>query len=119
MPKSTAPVGVVNSRSGNARQHSETRLQARALRQSLEELDQLKAAREAIISRAKRLAAKDDIKPNVMRKANTFDGWTQIGPEVFEDVVNESLLKYDKFKDDLEENAVAQEGILARIEVRF
>jgi len=117
VPQSTIRVDV-NARSGSTRQHSETRVQARRLRQLLEQLDEMKDARDSIISRAKRLASMEDIKPNVLRKATTFDGWTQIGPEVFEDVVNEGLLKYDRFKDDLEENAVAQEGMLVQIEVR-
>ncbi|KAF8339548.1 BRO1-like domain-containing protein [Cantharellus anzutake] len=107
-----------DARTAGARQRQETKVQARALQQLLEKLDDLKSARETILSRSRHLAQEDDIKPSVVRKANTFEAWSEIGPEVFDDIVNEGLAKYDKFRDQLEENASVQEEVLIKIEAQ-
>ena len=98
---------------------SETQTKARALRKLLEDLEDLQQARGSIVSQAKRLAATDNIKPQILRLALSFEAWKEIDPAIFEGVIEHQLTMYDRFKEEMEESSAKQEGLLARITVKY
>ena len=48
-------------------------------------------------ARATQLADADDIGPRIMKVATGFERWMDVQPEMFVDVSDEELAKYDKF----------------------
>lgn len=72
------------------------------------------------MERAKRAAANDDIKPRILRHATSAagkdQGWSDVDPAIFGDVIDEALSKYDGFKDDIVQNGQDMEDLLAVIQ---
>jgi programmed cell death 6-interacting protein len=66
---------------------------------------------------AKNFAESDDIEPRISREALGVERWTEVKASMFEDTLDEELQKFQKFKENLEDNASQQEDILRQIEV--
>ncbi|KAI0065090.1 BRO1-domain-containing protein [Artomyces pyxidatus] len=97
---------------------TETQTHARALRVLLEQLDDISRDRELLVSRAERLADADDITPRVLKAAAAVERWVDVQPSMFEDLLDEELSKYDKFRNDIQQGGVKQEEILAALKTR-
>ncbi|KAJ3482919.1 hypothetical protein NLI96_g6648 [Meripilus lineatus] len=95
-----------------------TQTHARALRRLLEDIDSLQLARRDTVSRAQRLAEVDDISPQVMKKAAGFEQWVEVQPAMLDDVLEEELAKFDKFREDVENGREKQETLLSSIQER-
>ncbi|SPO28280.1 related to RIM20 - protein involved in proteolytic activation of Rim101p [Ustilago trichophora] len=115
------------SSSGGGSRGSDKQVQAvRALRESLEHLDDLLDSRSACVTEAKAMAGSDDIRPLVMREAASLSSSTNttggIAGEVtaadFEELFDRELSKYTRFKLDLDSSASAQESLLDTIKER-
>ena len=93
-------------------------MQARALRVLLESLDDVTRKRADHIRRATRLAESEDITPKITRAANALEQWVDVQPAQYEDVMEQELAKYDKFRGGVEETAREQDSLLEQIKVR-
>ncbi len=93
-------------------------MHARALRVLLEKLDDMAKSRADLVARVKRLAASDDITPRILKAASGMEQWVNVQPAMFEDILDEELSKFDKFRAQLEEDARKQEDILKAVQVR-
>ena len=71
------------------------------------------------MSRARRLADSDDIRPRIMREASNIERWTDVEPAMFENTLDEEMNKYEKFKDAIEEGADKQEELLEQMKVGY
>lgn len=98
-------------------QAAETQKHARALRVLLESLDSLHRDLDHCARRVQALAYADDIKPRIHKAAAGFERLTRLKPEMFEDVMDNELSKYDKFIQEIEENSEKQTDILETIKV--
>lgn len=94
-----------------------TQTHARALRVLLESLDDVTHKRGDQVRRATRLADSEDITPKITRAANALERWVDVQPARFEDVMEQELTKFDKFRIGVEETAREQEALLAQIKV--
>ena len=83
----------------------------------LEKLDDLAKAREELAARVSRLADSDDITPRILKAASGMEQWVNVQPAMFEDILDEELAKYDKFRRQLEEDEKKQASLLAAIKV--
>ena len=104
---------ATSNRAGN----TSTQTHARGLRALLEQLDDLCRARSQLVTRAQRLADADDIQPRVLKAAAAVERWVEVQPSMFEDVLDEELSKFDKFRNDIEAGAVKQEEVLESVKV--
>ncbi|OSD06599.1 BRO1-domain-containing protein [Trametes coccinea BRFM310] len=95
-----------------------TRLHARALRGLLEQLDDLTKARRELVVRIERLASTDDITQRISKAASGMEQWVNVQPAMFEDILDEELSKYDKYRVQLGENGERQEQLLQTIKER-
>jgi len=98
-------------------QGKETRQHARALRVKLEELDTIHRDRDQLVYRARSLASADDIQPRVLKASSGFERLADVTPDMFEDVLDEELTKFDKFLVEMAEIGRKQRGILDEIRV--
>ena len=91
----------------------------RPLRASLEDLDDLIAHRAELIAEARRIAAADDVRPQVLQEATRLahGGSGDVKPEWFEGVFDKSMSKYDGIKQDLDNETARQERLLERVRV--
>lgn len=94
-----------------------TQTHARALRVLLESLDDAQRARAELVGRAQRLSDADDVTPRVLQVAAGMEQWAEVRPEAFEDVLDEELAKYEKFRTMVEESEEKQEQLLSQIRV--
>lgn len=83
----------------------------------LESLDNLHRAGEQLVRRAQTLANADDIHGRIVRVASGFERLAEVQPDMFEDVVDEELAKYDRFLGEIADNGEKQAGILSDIKV--
>lgn len=115
------PSSTVSLSSGRAelRNPNSTPVHARQLRVLLESLDDIQRSRAQMISRATRLAASENITPRILKAASAIERWVEVQPSMFEDVLDEELAKYDKFRADIEEGEQQQEVVLESIKVCF
>ena len=88
---------------------------ARALRMLLEQLDDLARERNQLVSRAQRLADADDISTRIQKEAAGLESWVEVQPSMFEDTLDQELVKYDKFRRDIEEGASKQSELLENV----
>ncbi|KAI0091182.1 BRO1-domain-containing protein [Irpex rosettiformis] len=102
----------------SAKTPNPTRSHARQLRSLLESLDDIQRSRVQIVDRAKRRVDTDDITPRILKVATAIERWVEVKPSMFEDVVDEEMEKFEKFKDDLEDVEVKQEMLLESIKER-
>ena len=112
----TSTVSKVGPTSAGA---TEAKKQARALTLLLESLEDIKRIRRKLVDRATQLADADDIGPRIMKVATGFERWLDVQPEMFADVSDEELVKYDKFLQDMENTREKQESTLKDIKVRY
>ena len=99
-------------------QGKETRQHARALRAKLEELETLRQDQDQLVSRAQSLAAADDIQARVMKAASGFERLADVTPDMFEDISDEELSKFDKFLAEMSDIERRQNEIIAEVQVR-
>lgn len=92
---------------------------ARALRMLLEQLDDLARERNQLVSRAQRLADADDISTRIQKEAAGLESWAEVQPSMFEDTLDQELVKYDKFRRDIEEGASKQTEILENVKTQM
>ena len=90
-------------------------MHARALRVLLESLDDLIRTRADYVRRATRLAESEDIRPRILKAASAIERWVEVQPSMFEDVIDDELSKYDKFREEIEEGKQQQEVLLDSI----
>ncbi|THH30031.1 hypothetical protein EUX98_g4157 [Antrodiella citrinella] len=95
-----------------------TRSHARALRVALESLDDIQRGRREQVARATRLADAEDITPRILKAASGFEQWVEVQPVMLEDVLEEELVKYDKFSAAIQGGESKQETLLAAIAER-
>lgn len=107
----------MNDQSRNTTIGSHTQRYARVLRDLLEQLDDLKADRDDLVGRARRIAAADDIQPRIVREAGSFERWIEVKPAMFEETISKELAKYEEFSEDLDTSKIAQEDLLEKIKV--
>ena len=112
IPSSTVPASSRHIGSNPAQTH------ARALRVLLEQLDDLQRVRRDQVSRAQRLAAADDITPQIMKAAAAFEQWVEVQPVMLEEVLEEELVKFEKFRSEIEKGEQRQEQLLNSIKVQ-
>ncbi|KZT73000.1 BRO1-domain-containing protein [Daedalea quercina L-15889] len=114
VPSSAISLTTAASRSGT----TATQTHARALRVLLESLDDVTRKQEDQVRRATRLAESEDITPRIIKAANAIEQWEEVQPAKFEDVLEEELVKYEKFRVGVEETAREQETLLQQIKER-
>ncbi|OBZ72455.1 pH-response regulator protein palA/RIM20 [Grifola frondosa] len=95
-----------------------TQIHARALRVMLETLDDITQARGECVTRANHLAASEDITPRILKAAAAVERWVEVQPSMFEDVLDEELAKYDKFRVGIDEGEQKQSELLESIKER-
>lgn len=81
----------------------------------MEQLDDLARERNQLVSRAQRLADADDISARIQKEAAGLESWAEVQPFMFEDTLDQELVKYDKFRHDIEEGAVKQSELLENV----
>jgi programmed cell death 6-interacting protein len=109
------PSSTVGSSSNS--QSLQTRQHARALRAKLEQLDALHHGRDQLIHQAQNLEAADDIQPRVVKVASGFERLIEIRADMFEDILDEELAKYDRFLTAMGDLQQREEILLADIKV--
>lgn len=70
-----------------------------------------------MVERAKRLGETDDVRAGVMKMASELERWAEVDPAMFEDMVDEELQKYEKFRARIREGEGKQKELLEAIEV--
>lgn len=115
MPSSTVSL---TSTKGPSRGANPTQAHARQLRVLLESLDDVRRSRAQAVGRTKRLVDAEDVAPRILRAAAGIERWVEVQPSMFEDVIDEELTKYEKFREELEEGEQRQEVLLASVKVR-
>ncbi|KAI0034549.1 BRO1-domain-containing protein [Vararia minispora EC-137] len=115
VPSSTISPNSQSSVSGT----TPAQAHARGLRVILEELDDLSRTRAQLVQRAKRRAEVDDIQPRIMRAATAFERWAEVHPSMFEDVLEEEIAKFEKFRDEIREGGQRQDELLETLKAGF
>jgi len=103
-----------SSRSATS-QVTPARLHSRNLRALLESLDDVTRNRADIVKGATQRAESDNITPRILKTAANFEQWAEIQPSMFEDVIEEELARYEKFRIWIEESEQKQDTLLASI----
>ncbi|KAG8835885.1 pH-response regulator protein palA/rim20 [Serendipita sp. 399] len=112
------PMTSPASKSPSSPLSTQTKSHVRILRGHLESLDELRRNRQHSLIRAQNLSSGDDISDRIKLVAVGFERWTQVKAEMFEDVMEEELQKYDKFKSEITATANEQKELLKKIEER-
>ncbi|KAJ7104194.1 BRO1-like domain-containing protein [Mycena belliarum] len=113
VPSSTlGPSSRSNSEAAEALKHS------RALRVALEALDSLHRELQDFVRRAESLADADDIYPRIVNAASGLEKLAEVKPEMFEDVLDQELAKYDKFLEEINRSEGKQAELMATIQRR-
>jgi len=121
LDESTLEISIPSAVSSSAQSTPQSRLtrqHARALRVKLEGLDTLNLDRGRLVHRASSLVAADDIGPLILKASCKFEQLADIQPEMFEDVSDEQLAKFDKFLMEMSEIERKQNDILEDIQNR-
>ncbi|KAF7312299.1 pH-response regulator protein palA/RIM20 [Mycena indigotica] len=106
---------VVPSTTISSSQDTESSKHARLLRVALEALDTLHRNLQDFVRRAQSLEAADDIHSRIVSAASGLERLAEVKPEIFEDVMDEELAKYDKFLDEVAKAESKQNELLADI----
>ncbi|KAF8183916.1 ALIX V-shaped domain binding to HIV-domain-containing protein [Pholiota molesta] len=115
--EASIPSTTVSPTATSTAQGKKTREHARQLRVKLEELDTLSQDREQIVHRARSLVEADDIQPRIMKASSGLERLADTTPDMFEDISDEELAKYDKFLLEMDDVARKQSELLSNIEV--
>jgi programmed cell death 6-interacting protein len=94
-----------------------TRDHARALRVKLEDLASLHDEREQLVHRARSIAAVDDIRPRIMEASAGFEQLSKVTPDMFQDIADEELAKFDRFLSEMDDVGCRQNELLREIQV--
>jgi len=113
--ESLVPSSTVSSRNSSGMVHASTQKKARELRTVLELLDDLPKSRARTVESARRRAQSDDVRPRITREAANFERWVEVKPAMFENIIEEELAKYERYKEAVEETEEEQENLLAQI----
>ena len=113
MPSTT----VSSTTQATTPQGRKTREFARSLRVKLEELDSLHRDRDELVRRVRSLAATDDIQSRILLASSGFERLAAVTPEMFEDVLDDELAKFDKFLVEMTEVTKKQGALLDEIRV--
>lgn len=70
-----------------------------------------------MVHQARALQAADDIQPRILKVASGLERLTELRAEMFEDILDEELVKYDRFLTEIGELKQKEETILADIKV--
>ncbi|CAA7266857.1 unnamed protein product [Cyclocybe aegerita] len=116
--EASVPSTTVSTAARSTPQGKLTRQHARALRVKLEELDILHRDCDQLIHRARSLVAADDIQPRILKASSGFERLAEVTPEMFEDVLDEELAKFDKYLVEVAELRRKQTEILEDIQKR-
>ncbi|PSR75597.1 hypothetical protein PHLCEN_2v9077 [Hermanssonia centrifuga] len=116
--EASVPSSAVSLSKPSSRGPNSTQSHARQLRVLLESLNDIQRSRDQSVTRAKRLADAEDITPRILKAAAAVERWVEVQPSMFEDVLDEELSKYDKFREDIEEGEQNQEVLLESIKER-
>ncbi|KAI0833513.1 BRO1-domain-containing protein [Trametes gibbosa] len=114
IPSSTVEL----ARRGGSIASDPTRVHARALRGLLEQLEDLSKARAELAARVDRFASSDDITQRVAKAASAMEQWVNVQPAMLEDILEEELSKYDKYRIQLEDNGQKQGVLLHSLQER-
>ncbi|KAJ7158788.1 BRO1-like domain-containing protein [Mycena filopes] len=114
VPSST----ISPSSSRSSAEAAEALKHSRALRVALEALDSLHRTLQDFVRRAQSLADADDIYPRVLAASSGLEKLAEVKPEMFEDVSDAELSKYDKFIGEIHSAERKQGELLATIESR-
>jgi len=93
---------------------------ARPLQMMLEDLDDARAHRARLVAEAKRVASKDDIRPQVLEMTTKLVHGAPGGvvkPEMFEDLFDKELRKYHRLAGEMQDHIRQQEKSLETLEV--
>lgn len=112
VPSSTGAITTHSTPQGK-----QTRHYAHGLRVKLEELDTLRRDRNQIVHRAQALGSADNIQQRVMKSSSGFERLAEVTPDMFEDILDEELAKFDKFLIELEDLEKKQNDIIEDIQV--
>lgn len=93
----------------------------RDLRRTLDELEDLQSLRTHTVNSALRALTQDDLRPKIMDRAtlamNENGGMEKIEMSIFEEIFEEGLSKFGKFRLALSDSESRQEDLLVRIKV--
>lgn len=91
---------------------------ARELQLLLEDLEDLRSHRLRLVAEGKRIASKDDIKPQVMDRVAKRSKGGKVEPEWFEDLFQKEMNKYERLGLEMDEQEVKQRRMLEDIKYR-
>ena len=111
VPSSTIPSGNTST------QASQTQIFARSLRSLLDDLREVYVMLDEVVEQAKATAEVDDIGERVLLVSSGFDKLAEVQPAMFEDILEEELSKYDKFRSQIEELELKHGVIVQKIVV--
>lgn len=109
MPSSTISTGSASGGSRSTQGH------ARALRSFLETLEDIIQSRTELVRRVQRIVNTDDVSGRFKREEASLARWTEVRPEVFDQAIEEELGKFDRYKEDLEQDQRRQDEALSGI----
>jgi len=112
------PSSTATPTSHAASQSVQTRNHARSLRTKLEELEAFHHERAELVQQVRALEASDDIQPRILRVASGFERLTELRAEMFEDILDEELAKYDVSLREMRTYQQKQGAVIADIKVR-
>ncbi len=98
-------------------QSKQTRQNAQELRTKLEELDTFHRDCDQLVHRAQSRVAADDIRPRILKMASGFERLASVTPAMFENSLDEELVKFDKYLSELTALKRKHEDILNEIQV--
>lgn len=107
----------------NGDENEAQELSVRALRSSLEDLDDLLESRASSLNEARSVAMHDDVRSNVLIEAgrivanNSNPGEVVLQPAHFESLFEEEIKKYERFLVEVEDSENEQERLLEEIRV--
>lgn len=116
--EAAVPSSTISPSSRSSAEAAEALKHSRALRVALEALDSLHRSLQDFVRRAQSLADADDIYPQVLSASSGLEKLAELKPEMFEDVSDAALQKYDKFLEEIRSGEGKQGELLATIEVR-
>ena len=86
---------------------------------NLEELDCLHRDCDQLVHRSQLLVAADDIRPRILKMAAGFERLAAVTPAMFENILDEELVKFDKYLSELAGMKRKHEGLLNETQVSF
>ncbi|KAJ7284953.1 BRO1-like domain-containing protein [Mycena rebaudengoi] len=116
--EAAVPSSTISKSGRSSSEAAEALKHSRALRVALEALDSLHRELQDFVRRAQSLADADDIYPRVLSAASGLEKLAEVKPEMFEDVSDEELAKYDKFLLEVAKSEGKQAELLSTIELR-